>query len=116
MKTYLQPGNTLAVPAPRATLSGDVVVVGVLAGVAAHDAAQGARVMIETEGVFALKKTSAQAWTVGAPIYVTPGTGICTSAATAGNLLLGVATEAAANPSATGTVRLNGAAPAALTA
>lgn len=116
MKNYIQPGKTLAVTAPRALNSGDVVVVGVLAGVAGHDAALGERVTIDLEGVFDLRKAPAQAWTVGAAIYVTPATGICTTAATAGNLLLGAATEAAANPSDIGSVRLNGAAPAALTA
>lgn len=116
MKNYLQSGNTLQVPAPRAIASGDVVVVGVLAGIAAHNAASGAQVSIETEGCFAVKKTPAQAWTVGQAIYVTPATGVCTTATTAGNLLLGAAIEAAANPSEVGVIRLNGAAPAALTA
>lgn len=115
MKNYIQPGKTLQVPAPRALASGDVVVVGVLAGVAANAAASGAPVMIDTEGCFAVKKTPAQAWTVGQPIYVTPATGVVTTATTAGNLYIGVAIEAAANPSDTGKIRLNGSAPAALT-
>ncbi|MCB5412352.1 DUF2190 family protein [Pseudogemmobacter faecipullorum] len=115
-KNFIQRGWTVSVPAPRDVLSGELVVVGVLAGVAQHDAASGTPVEINTEGVFALKKTSAQAWTVGAAIYATPSTGICGTAATAGNLLVGVAIEAAANPSETGVVRLNGSAPAAVAA
>lgn len=114
MKNYIQPGKVIQVTAPRDVASGELVVVGVLAGVAQHAATSGQPVEIATEGVFALAKTSAQAWTQGAAIYAIPATGICTTAATAGNLLLGAAVEAAANPSATGKVRLNGTAPAAV--
>ena len=116
MKNYIQPGKVISVPAPRDVASGELVAVGVLAGVAQHDAVSGQPVEIVAEGVFALTKVSAQAWAIGAPIYVTPDTGVCTTTATAGNLLLGAAVEAAANPSASGKVRLNGAAPAAVTA
>ncbi|TYB83965.1 DUF2190 family protein [Oceaniovalibus sp. ACAM 378] len=113
MKTFIQPGDSLTVPAPSATVSGAGVKVGVLFGVAQHDAANGAALSIQTTGVFTLPKTSAQAWTVGAAIYWT-GTA-ATTALTAGNLLIGTAAAVAANPSATGLVRLNGAAPAAVT-
>ena len=80
---------------------------------ASTDAESGADVAIATEGVYELPKTSAQAWTVGAAIYWTGSA--ATTATTAGNLLIGVAAAAAANPSSTGFVRLNGAAPAAVT-
>lgn len=113
MKNFIQPGKTVSVLAPRDVVSGDLVIVGVLAGVAAHDALSGAPVEITTEGVFTLPKTSAQAWTVGAAIYGIPSTGSTTTATTAGNVLIGVAMEAAINPSGTGVVRLNGSAPAA---
>ena len=114
-KNFIQRGAVVGVPAPRNVTSGELVVVGVLAGVAQHDALSGTPVEIATEGVFVLPKTSAQAWTVGAAIYVTPATGICTTASTAGNLLIGVALEAAANPTPSGVVRLNGSAPVAVT-
>lgn len=113
MKNYIQPGDTITVEAPAAVDSGDGVKVGVLFGVAVFDAANGDPVEITTRGVFELPKVSAQAWTEGAAIYWT-GTN-CTTATTAGNLLIGVAAAAADNPSATGIVRLNGAAPAAVT-
>lgn len=113
MKTYQQPGDTLTVPAPSAVSSGDGVKVGVLFGVAVYDADSGDDVEIATKGVYELPKTSAQAWTVGAAIYWTGSA--ATTATTAGNLLIGVAAEAAANPSSTGMVRLNGSAPAAVT-
>lgn len=114
MKNYQQPGDNLTIPAPASVSSGDGVKVGVLFGVAVSDADSGDDVVIATKGVYELPKTSAQAWTVGAAIYWTGSA--CTTATTAGNLLIGVAAEAAANPSGTGMVRLNGAAPAAVTA
>lgn len=114
MKNFVQDGDALTVPAPADVLSGALVISGVLAGVAAHGALSGEDVLIETEGVFDLAKTSVQAWTVGTAIYVIPATGLCTTATTAGNLLIGVAVAAAANPSSTGRVRLNGSFPAAV--
>lgn len=114
-KNFLQPGRVVSVPAPRDVSSGEMVTVGVLSGVAQHDALSGKPVEIETEGVYSLAKTSAQAWTVGDAIYTVPGTGVCTTATTTGNVLVGVAMAAAANPSAAGIVRLNGSAPAAAT-
>ena len=114
MKNYIQPGDVVSVTAPTDVESGDLVVVGVLAGVAQHDAASGAPVEIATRGVFELAKVSAQAWTQGAALYAS-ATNLATTATTAGNLLIGVAMAAAANPSGTGLVRLNGAAPAAVT-
>lgn len=113
-KNFIQPGSVVPVTAPRAVKSGELVVVGVLAGVAQFDAASGDRVEIDTVGVYQLAKTSAQAWTEGAAIYAVPATGFATTAATAGNLLIGTAAAAAANPSGTGAVRLNGSAPAAV--
>jgi predicted RecA/RadA family phage recombinase len=115
MKTYIQPGESLTIPAPADTLSGAGVKAGVLFGVAQHGALSGEDLSIATVGVFEMTKTSAQAWTVGAAIYFVPASGLCTTATTTGNLLIGVAAAVAANPSATGIVRLNGAAPAAVT-
>lgn len=115
MKNFIQPGDVVPVTAPADVVSGQLVKVGVLCGVAVHDALSGASVEIQLTGVHDLAKTSAQAWTQGAAIYMVPGTLLCTTATTAGNLFIGVAVEAAANPSATGRVRLNGAAPAAVT-
>jgi predicted RecA/RadA family phage recombinase len=113
-KNFIQPGKVVGVTAPRTLTSGEICVVGLLVGIALHDAASGAPVEIATEGVFRVAKTNAQAWaTVGLPIYVVPGTGLATTATTAGNVLIGTNLEAAVNPSGTGVVRLNGSAPAA---
>lgn len=106
-KNYIQPGDTVTVTAPAAVASGAGVLIGTLFGVAITDAASGAAVPIKTTGVFDLAKTSAQAWTVGAAIYWDNTNKVCTTTAT-DNTLIGKAVEAAANPSGTGRVRLNG--------
>lgn len=106
MKNYIQDGKVITVPAPSAVSSGGVVQVGGLVGVAQADAENGADVAIVRCGVFEIGKVSAQAWTVGASIYVTSA-GQATTAAS-GNTLVGVAVEVAANPSATGKVLLTG--------
>jgi predicted RecA/RadA family phage recombinase len=104
----------MTVPAPANVASGEGVRVGVLFGVAVRAAQSGQPVEIATRGVFTLPKVSAQAWTVGAAIYWAGASG-CTTVAGTGNILIGVAAAVADNPSATGLVRLNGAAPAAQT-
>ncbi|SMF90818.1 Predicted phage recombinase, RecA/RadA family [Azospirillum oryzae] len=107
MKTFIQPGKTVTVAAPYDVASGAGCLVGSLFGVATMDAASGASVDITTCGVYTLAKTSAQAWTVGAKVYWDDTNKVVTTTATS-NTLIGCALEAAANPSATGTVRLNG--------
>jgi len=107
MKNYLQDGDTLTIAAPAAVASGDPVQIGSIFGVAMADAATGADVAIVREGIFTLPKVSAQAWAVGAKIYWDATNKVCTTAAP-GNTLIGTATAAAANPSATGAVLLDG--------
>lgn len=106
MKNFIQSGAIVTVAAPAAVSSGDLVLVGALFGVASTDAASGDPVEIATRGVFELPKTSAQAWTQGALIYRDASTGLATTTAS-GNTLIGHAVAAAANPSATGAVRLS---------
>jgi predicted RecA/RadA family phage recombinase len=65
-------------------------------------------VQIARRGVFTHAKTSAQAWTQGAKIYWDDSNKVFTTTAS-GNTLVGAAVLAAANPSATGTVLLDGA-------
>lgn len=109
MKNFIQDGVSVTVAAPAAVSSGDGVLVGSLFGVASTDAENGADVAICTQGVFELPKTSAQAWTVGQKVYWAAGAGEATTVAS-GNTLIGVALKAAANPSDTGFVRVDGAA------
>ncbi len=114
-KNFVQAGEVVTLTAPADVASGALVKVGVLCGVAQHSALSGAPVETMLTGIHDLPKVSAQAWTEGQAIYMVPGSGLATTATTAGNLLIGAAVAAAANPSATGRVRLNGAAPAAVT-
>mgnify|MGYP002716177526 FL=1 len=108
MKNFKQHGDMITILAAAAIASGQLVRANSLIGVAATDAAIGEEVEIKTTGVFDLTKTSAQAWQVGQPIYMIAASGVLTNAAGTGNYLVGVAVAAAANPSATGRVRLNG--------
>ena len=107
MRNYIQPGNALTLVAPYDRLSGDGMKVGSIFAVATTDALTGDLVEGTTMGVYELNKLAAQAWTVGAKIYWDDAAKECTTVSTA-NTLIGVATAAAANPSSTGRVRLNG--------
>lgn len=106
MKNFVQPGDIVTVAAPADVSSGDLVVVGTLFGVAATDAKSSADVEIKTSGVFTLPKTSAQAWTQGVKVYYDADNKVLTTTAST-NTLIGHAVAAAANPSATGVVRLS---------
>ena len=107
MKNFIETGDIVPVTAPAAVTSGGGVLVGSLFGIAVTDAANGAPVEIKTLGVFELPKTSAQAWSQGAPIYWDNTAKVATTASS-GNTLIGKALEIAANPSGTGIVRLDG--------
>lgn len=113
MKTFIQSGDAVTVPAPANVSSGDGVQVGSLFGVANADAVSGADVVLSTTGVYTLPKTSAQAWAIGAAIHWDAENGVATTSTDDGGtpatdfLLIGHAVAAAANPSATGNVRLS---------
>ena len=107
MKNFIQPGNTLTLPAPYDVLSGAGFQVGALFAIASTDALAGTPVEGITDGVFMLPKTGAQAWAIGVRIYWDDATKRCDTDTAKGDLI-GVATAVAANPSAAGYVRLNG--------
>lgn len=107
---YIQPGAILTLTAPYDRLSGEGAQVGSIFGVATSDVDSGDPGEFDTEGVWSLAKTSAQAWTVGQKIYWDNGNKRCDSDGTVG-MLIGVATAAATNPSSTGYVKLNSSAP-----
>ena len=56
MKNYVQAGNKLTISAPYNVVSGQLVVLRSLFGVAIVDALQGEEVTIDTQGVFELAK------------------------------------------------------------
>lgn len=106
MNNYKQPGEILTLTAPGGgVVAGGGYQIGQLFVVAVTDAAAADPFEGQVVGVFTLPKTSAQAWTEGALIYWDGSE--CTTVSTS-NLLIGCAAAAAANPSATGVVRLNG--------
>lgn len=116
MKSFIQHGDSITVPAPNGgTVSGELYKVGAFIGVAATTEVAGAPVTLKLGGVFELTKISAQAWAVGDLIYMNTTSRALTNVSATGLVLVGAATEVAANPSAVGRCRLNGvSAPAAV--
>lgn len=109
MKNFIQAGGNLTVIAPSGgTVSGGLYKVGAIVGVAATTEAVGDPVVLKTDGVFDLTKTSAQAWAVGDLLYMNTTSRSLSNVSATGLVLVGMATEVAANPSATGACRLNG--------
>src|SRR5690349_14065422 len=103
MKTFVQNGEAIELVAPYDRLSGEGALVGSIFGVATVDVLSTATANFITQGVVTLRKTSAQAWTLGVLIYWDNTNKEATTAAAAGaNKLIGVAAAVAANPSATG--------------
>lgn len=68
MKNYIQPGDTISLPAPANVVSGAGVLVGALFGVATHGALSGALVELQTTGVVTLNK-AAGSIAVGARLF-----------------------------------------------
>lgn len=109
MKTFVQSGFIVPVPAPAGgAVSGKGVLIGSLFGVAATSADEGLTVEIATQGVFDLNKASADAFTLGAPVYWDATAKTCT-ADDEGNTRIGAALAAAAGGTTIVRVRLNGA-------
>lgn len=108
MKNFIQRGEIHTLAAPYDVASGAGLLVGAIFGIATSAALSGETVEAAVCGVYELAKTSAQAWTIGAKVYWDDTAKVCTTVNTS-NTLIGVAVAAAANPSATGLVRLNGA-------
>lgn len=109
MKNYVQPGEVLNLTAPATVASGKGALIGgTIFGVACADYSSGdTNGEFQVEGVFDLDKVSAQSWSVGNIIFWDNSAKLCTTVAS-GNIKIGVAIKAAANPSSTGRVRLNG--------
>ncbi len=107
MKNFIQEGDVITLAAPYDVLSGAGFLVGAIFAVAAYDALSTVAVEGATEGVFSIKKTSALAIGIGDKVYW-DNTAKEVNKTSAGNTPIGVATSAAANPSSTVNVRLNG--------
>ena len=108
MKNYLQNGEVITAAAPYDRLSGEAALIGAIVAVAQTDVLSGDETSWVRRGVISHAKTSAQAWTVGAKLYWDNTNKVFTTTAS-GNTLCGAAAAAAANPSDTGEVLLDGA-------
>jgi predicted RecA/RadA family phage recombinase len=108
MKTFIQPGHVLTLPAPADVASGDGLLVGAIFGIATHDAATGAEVETQLTGVVEIAKAASQAWTVGAKVYWDNTAKRATTVAS-GNTAIGAAVLAvgAGAEETIGRVRLN---------
>lgn len=113
MQNFIQSGKHVTLAAPYDVASGAGFLVGAIFAVAVRSALSGNPVEGCREGVHELPKTSAQAWTQGQKIYWDDANKRCDSDSTVGQLI-GMAADAAANPSATGKVILNCCAPSTL--
>ncbi|WP_108259135.1 DUF2190 family protein [Mangrovicoccus ximenensis] len=107
MRNYIQPGDSLTIPAPSTITAGAPVIAGSIVGIAHGDAAAGASVDVAMTGVFELAKVAADDVTLGAPVYWDAAQELATITDT-GNTLMGVAVEASATAAATVRVRLAG--------
>jgi predicted RecA/RadA family phage recombinase len=107
MKNYVAEGDLVDYTASGSPVnSGDFVFVSAyLWGFATNNIAVGATGALKTKGVFNYTKNQAEAWTVGAAVYWDNTNKVFTIAAS-GNTKVGVALLSAANPSATGRIKL----------
>ena len=97
-----------------AIASGDVVIIGSLAGVALVDIANGATGSVRIDGVFEVAKTTGTAYVQGDELFWNTGTAKATKTAT--DYPLGIAFEAAASGDALCLVKLAGSGNAVATA
>ena len=107
MKNFVQQGNVLTMTAlAGGAVAGLIHQHGSVFGVAATSAVEGDDYELAIGEVFELPKVSAQAWTRGQDVFWDATAKLATTVA-GGNLLIGAATEVAANPTSVGRVRLN---------
>jgi predicted RecA/RadA family phage recombinase len=108
-KNFRQPGDTVTVTAPAVTgcKSGDLIIVGALAGVAAYDAKAGDPVEITLTGVWELAKASGQI-NEGAAVWWDTDDSNVVNASSAGLYPIGAAVAGAGTNDATVMVRLSG--------
>ena len=106
MKTFKQAGNTLTLTPSAAVASGVGFLHGVsLFGVAVNDVAISTPGEFVTEGVVTIGKTSALAIAVGDRVFWDATNKVVNKTTTA-QQCVGIAVEAAANPSATVAIKL----------
>jgi predicted RecA/RadA family phage recombinase len=109
MNNQVAKGDSIDVVAPSGgVVSGQAYQFGSMIGISPVTAAAGVLISLALVGVYTTnQKNSAEAWTVGQLIYWDNTAKKFTGTATS-NKVAGVAIAAAANPSSSGVVRLNG--------
>ena len=107
MRNKVQKGRVITVSAPYAVTGGQGVLVGALFGIAAHDAANGAPVEIDREGVFDVTAVTADTGAQGAKMYWDNTNRRLTTTAT-NNTLVGALTAAKGGADTTARVCLDG--------
>lgn len=108
MINFDQEGEVIPLTAPSGGVTkGTAYKIGSLVVVATATVAQTLKFSAFVKGVVTHAKVSAQEWTEGVKVYWDDSAKNFTTTS-GGNTLVGVAAEAAANPTATGKVRLDG--------
>jgi predicted RecA/RadA family phage recombinase len=108
MKNWIQEGETLDYTAPSNVVSGQLVQIGNLHGVVVADIASGAVGAVNLEGVYTFPKltsASADACTLGGPVYFSSGS-VSGSDSSGTRKLVGHSIEAAAQAVTSVRVRL----------
>lgn len=106
MKNWVQTGKTIDWTSDATVTSGDLIIRGSLFGVATMSGVSGDAIPLLTGGVIDYAKNSAEAWAFGDAVYWDSTAKVFTKTTTS-NTRAGVAVAAAANPSASGRLRLN---------
>jgi len=107
MRNKVQKGNVITVAAPYAVTSGAGMLVGALFGIAAGDAANGAQVEIDREGVFDIAAVTADTGAVGVKVYWDNAAKKITTTV-GSNTLVGCLTQAKTGTDTTARVCLDG--------
>ncbi len=109
MKNFVQEAKVVKLTAPSALLSGGVVEVGSLVGIAVADAQAGEQVSVLLEGAVSLTRNPADAFSEGDVVYWDSGAGHVTTSSGAGaNTRLGASLETLAAGAGSIVVRLDG--------
>ncbi|WP_372838308.1 DUF2190 family protein [Phaeovulum sp.] len=109
MRNFVQPGDNITITATATATSGQGVLVGNLFGIAAGNAEIGDSLDLVTVGVFTMPKVSTDVLAVGDAVFWDDTAKLATADDDTGNNAeIGLAVTAAANPSGTVNVRLNG--------
>lgn len=110
-KNYIAPGSNITMTAPYALTSGQGALVGALFGVAQHDAASGAPVVLGVDGVYDLPKEAPLVIAAGARLFWDSTNKRLTTTSTS-NFAVAIATVAALSADTTVRVLLERSTPA----